>query len=266
MQVMRAPAAVGWKWVGEGFALLRRRPLALLGLTVLFFFSLIVPSILPLVGPFAPLVLMPALSVGYMQAVRTAEGGRMPSPWSLYDPLRAKRGRGARPLLMLGLIYAGLTALSLALSALADGGTLFRAATGSLESDDPALSQGGIAFSALMFLLIYTPVQMAMWYAPMFVAWHGRDPVQAMFYSLIGVWRNKAVFVVYLLGWVAVFVGLGVAVRLLGALLPPALLPMLLSPLMLVMAAAIYCSFWPSYRDVVVDGPGGGPPVLPPAA
>jgi hypothetical protein len=260
MQVTRAPAGIGWKWVGEGFALLRRRPLALLGLTVLFFFTLIVPSVLPLVGPFAPLVLMPALSVGYMQAVRTAEGGKMPSPWSLYDPLRTKRGRIARPLLVLGLIYAGLTALSLALSAVADGGTLFRMATGTIQADDPALTEGDLPFSALVFLLIYTPVQMAMWYAPLFVAWHGRDPTQAMFYSLVGVWRNRAVFVVYLLGWIAVFVGLGVAVRLLGLLLPPAVLPLLLSPLMLVMATAIYCSFWPSYRDVVRDGTENGPP------
>ncbi|HYF59350.1 MAG TPA: BPSS1780 family membrane protein [Burkholderiaceae bacterium] len=257
---MRAPAGLGWKWVGEGFALLRRRPLALLGLTVLFFFTLVLPSALPLVGPFAPLVLMPALSVGYMQAVRTAEDGRMPSPWTLYDALRARRGRGARPLLMLGLIYAGVTALALAVSAIGDGGTLFRMATGTIGSDDPALADGGLPFAAVLFLLVYTPVQMAMWYAPLFVAWHGRSPVQAMFYSLVGVWRNKAVFTVYLLGWFGVFVGVGVALRLLGPLLPGPVLPMLLSPLMLVMAAAIYCSFWPSYRDLVRDGPDAAPP------
>ena len=106
MQVMHAPARVGWRWVIEGFVLLKRNPLALLGLTVLFLFTIVIPTIVRLVGGFAPLVLTPALSVGYMQAVRTAAAGRVPAPWTLYDALRAQGGRGARPLLLLGLVDA----------------------------------------------------------------------------------------------------------------------------------------------------------------
>jgi len=78
---------------------------------VLFLFSVMLPSVLPVIGQFAPLVLTPALSVGYMQAVRTAEAGRMPSPWMLYDGLRAQKGRGERPLLLLGLIIVSSTDL-----------------------------------------------------------------------------------------------------------------------------------------------------------
>ncbi len=264
MQVMRAPARTGWRWVTEGFSLLRRHPLAMLGITVLFLFSVILPSILPVIGQFAPLVLMPALSVGYMQAVRTAAAGRMPSPWTLYDGLREQKGRGARPLLMLGAINCLLTVLALAFSSIADGGTLFRVATGTIAGDDPALGDRSLAFAAVIFLLLYTPVQMSMWYAPMFVAWHRLPPAKALFYSLVGVWRNRSAFVVYLLGWIAVALGLSVALQLVKPLLPGSLLPLLLSPLSLVMLAALYCSFWPSYRDVVRDGPEGGPPPIPP--
>ena len=264
MQVTRAPARTGWLWVAEGFSLLRRHPLAMLGITVLFLFSVMLPSVLPVIGQFAPLVLMPALSVGYMQAVRTAAAGRMPSPWTLYDGLRAGNGRGARPLLVLGLVNCLLSVLALAVASLADGGTLFRMATGTLAGDDPALQDHrGLAFAVVIFALIFTPAQMAMWYAPVFVAWHRLHPARALFYSLVGVWRNRAAFVVYLLGWVAVAIGMSVALQLLRPLLPASVMTLLLSPLSLMLLAALYCSFWPSYRDVVQDGPEGGPPPLP---
>jgi hypothetical protein len=269
MQVTRAPARAGWKWVLEGFGLLRRHPLALLGLTVLFLFTIVLPTVVPLVGGFAPLLLTPALSVGYMQAVRTAESGRMPTPWTLYDGLRARKWQGARPLLLLGLINCLLTVMVLALTMVADGGTLFRIATGAIAGDDPALGERSLVFAAVVFLLLYTPVQMAMWYAPVFVAWHRLHPVKALFYSLVGVWRNKGAFTMYMLGWFGVAVALSIVVQLAKPLLPGSLLPLLVSPLSLVMLSALYCSFWPSYRDVVSDGPDTGPALAggePPAA
>jgi hypothetical protein len=259
MQVSLASAALGWKWVTDGFGLLRRHPLALLGLTVLFLFTIIIPTVIPVIGGFAPLLLTPALSVGYMQAVRTAESGRMPTPWMLYDGFRAQGGRDARPLLLLGLINCVLTVAVLAITMLADGGTLFRIATGTINGDDPALAESGLLFAAIVFLLLYTPVQMAMWYAPMFVAWHRLQPVKALFYSLVGVWRNKRAFLVYMVGWFGVAVAISVAVQIVKLVLPANLMPLLLSPLSLVMLAALYCSFWPAYRDVVRDGPDYGP-------
>jgi hypothetical protein len=260
MQVRRVPASQGWTWVTGGFALLRRHPLALLGITVLFLFTIIVPTVLPLIGGFAPLLLTPALSVGYMQAVRTAESGRMPVPWTLYDGLRSKNPRRAGPLLVLGLINCVTTVAVLALTMVADGGTLFRLATGSIAADDPALGEGTLAYAAIVFLLLYAPVQMAMWYAPVFVAWHGLHPVRAMFYSLVGVWRNKAAFIVYMLAWFGVAVAVSIVLQLLQAVVPAGIMTLLLSPLSLVMLAALYCSFWPSYRDVVVDGPDADAP------
>lgn len=263
MQVTRAPAAIGWKWTLEGFTLLRRHPLALLGITVLFLFTIVLPTVVPVIGGFAPLLLTPALSVGYMQAVRIADGGKMPPPWTLYDGLRAQGGRGARPLLLLGVINCVLTVMVLAISMVADGGTLFRIATGAISPDDPALGERGLVFAAVVFLTLYTPVQMAMWYAPMFVAWHRLHPVKALFYSLVGVWRNKAAFTVYMLGWFAVAVAISIALQLAKPLLPGSVLPLLLSPLSLVMLAALYCSFWPTYRDVVRDGPDESLPLPP---
>jgi hypothetical protein len=253
MHVRKVQPACGWRWVVEGFRLLSMRPLAVLGMTVLFLFTLVVPTVLPVIGGFAPLLLTPGLAVGFMQAVRTVQAGRMPSPWTLYSGFTDNGGLAWRPLVILGIINAALTAAVLSLTMLADGGTLFQVASGAIDADDPALQDVSLAYAAIVFLLLYLPVQMAMWYAPIFVGWHRVPPVKALFFSLYAVWQNKAAFVVYAAGWFSVAVAVSIVLQILRAVLPPGMMPLLLSPLSLVMLGALYCSFWPSYRDVVAE-------------
>jgi hypothetical protein len=253
MQVQRVQPACGWRWVLEGFRLLGTRPLAILGLTVLFIFTVIVPTIVPVIGGFAPLLLTPGLAVGFMAAVRTVQAGRMPSPWILYSGFTDHGGHGWKPLLVLGSMNAGLTAGVLMLTMLADGGMLFRLAAGAMDPDDASLRQPSLAYSAILFILLYLPVQMAMWYAPVFVGWHKVTPGKALFFSLVAVWRNKRAFLVYILGWLVVAVALSIGVQVLRMAMPEGLMPILMSPLSLAMLGALYCSFWPSYRDVVID-------------
>jgi len=62
MHVRQVPALSGWGWVKEGFQLMARQPMALIGLTVLFVLTIVLPTILPVIGGFAPLLLTPALS------------------------------------------------------------------------------------------------------------------------------------------------------------------------------------------------------------
>jgi hypothetical protein len=251
MQVRKVEAAIGWRWVADGFRLLRAQPLSLLGMTVLMLFTLILPTALPLIGGFAPLVLTPLLAVGFMNAVRTVDAGKPAPPWLLYSAFRADAGRGWQPLVVLGVANATATVTALMVSMLADGGTLFRIATGALEPNDPSLENYNILYAAIVFLLMYAPIQMAMWYSPMFVAWHQVAPGKALFFSLIAVWRNRGAFVVYALAWFAVAIGVSIALQLLRVLIPPNLLPVVLSPLSLLMLSALYCSFWATYRDAV---------------
>ena len=264
MNIRQLPAAAGRRWVTEGFRLLRRFPIPMLALTFLYLLVLMVTTLVPLVGPFAPMLVTPTLAVGLMHAVRAADNGRMPTPQMLFAGIRDRNARAWRPLLLLGLVNVISTLLALSFASLADDGTLLKIATGQSTPDDPSLKESSLLLASLSFLLIYTPVQMAMWYAPVFVAWHRLQPVRALFYSLVGVWRNRSAFVVYLSGWLAVAVAVSIALQLLRPLLPGSLMPLLLSPLSLVMLAALYCSFWPSYRDVVEDDADAGPPPLPP--
>ena len=262
VRIATLPAAAGWRWVADGFRLLRRQPIALLAITFMNLLLLSASVLVPLVGSIAPLVLAPVLMVGLMRAVRSADQGTTPTPTMLFAGFRDDGGRRWKPLLLLGAVNALATVAALALAAVADEGTLMRLATGQIHSDDPAVSDGALVIAALVFLLTYAPVQMAMWYAPLFVAWHRTPVAQALFYSLVGVWRNRRAFVVYAIGWFGIALAGSLLVRVLQMALgsSPFLLSMLLSPLSLLLITAVYCSFWSSYRDPVSGAGSAGPP------
>ena len=253
MKIDLLRAATGLRWVREGFRLLRRQPMALLALTFLYLLVLMATTIVPIVGPFAPMLVTPLLSVGMMHAVRAVDRGQAPGPRLLFEGVRDDAGRAWRRLLLLGVVNAAATLLALAAASLADDGLLLQLATGQTPPDDPSLDQGTVAFAFLMFLLVYTPTQMALWYAPVFVAWHGIAPAKALFFSLAATWRNRAAFIVFMAGWFAVALVASFLIYQLRMLLgsAPLLMSMVLSPLSLVLLSALYSSFWPTYRDAV---------------
>ena len=100
---------------------------------------------------------------------------------------------------------------------------------------------------------LYAPVQLPLWYAPMFVAWHRLPPGKAMFFSVVAVLRNKGAFLQYVAAWAALALAasLCVQVLLLAFGMSPLLVLFVFLPLSLVMPTAVYCSFWPTYRDAV---------------
>ena len=67
----------------------------------------------------------------------------------------------------------------------------------------------------------------------------------------MAVWRNKGAFFCYGAGWFAVAAGLSIGARTLAALLPGGLGAVLLVAMSVLLLAALYCSFWPTYRDTV---------------
>ena len=249
------PASIGWRWVIEGFRLLRRQPLALLAMTFMFLMLLILSTLVPALGGVMPLLLTPLLSFGLMGAFRMVDRGQLPRPGQLLAGVREARGMACKPLLLLGVFNALATVAALTLTTAIDGGTLMRVVTGTIEPGDPGLRDGALAAAALLFALAYTPIQMALWYAPLFVSWHGLGLAQSLFFSLVAVWRNRGAFLALALGWVAVAGAVSLAVQPLGGLLgaSPVLASFVLSPLSLAMVTALYGSIWASYRDPIRD-------------
>lgn len=260
MQVDRIPPRAGWRWMAHGFRLLRREPLAMVATAAGFMLTLAIAGQVPLIGPLAIPVLIPLLTVGFIQAARTVDEGGRPHPLALFEGFRARSRGRLKPLLVLGVINAVLSACAMGIALIADGGTLFRAMTGTMDPSDPSMRDGAMAWAMIIFVLLSMPIQMLMWYSPLFVAWNGRRPFEAVFFSLVACWRNRAAFVVYGASWVLVLLAATLVAQLLRSVLPGDLVGLLLvpgspfSPVTLLLIAALYGSIWPSYRDAVYDG------------
>jgi hypothetical protein len=251
MQVRRVPALAGWRWVTEGFAILAASPMPLIASGILMLFTLLVLSAPPVLGTFLPLVLSPALSFGYLQAIRRAQEGKAAAPWTLFSGLRPQAGATMRSLLIIGVINAAATALALMVTAAVDDGQWLRMLTSAQEQTSPVAAPADTIYAALIFIVLYAPLQVALWYAPLFAGLHRTPPVKALVFSAFAVWRNKGAFLMYFAGWFAVAVGLSVLIQVLVALVPADYSALILAPAFLLLMAALYCSFWPTYRDTI---------------
>jgi hypothetical protein len=252
MQVRRLPARAGWRWVTEGFAILAASPMPLIASGILMIFTLLALSIPPVLGQFLPLILSPALSFGYLQAIRRTQEGKPPAPWTVFSGLRPQPDSPMRALLAIGLVNATATGLAILATAPVDGGQWLRMLTSTApQASDPQVPTVDTVYAAFVFLALYTPLQLALWYAPLFAGLHRTSALQSLFYSIVAVWRNKGAFLTYFAGWFVVAVGIAVLIQILAAILPAGLRTLVLAPAFLLMMAALYCSFWPSYRDAI---------------
>jgi hypothetical protein len=252
MQVRRLPALAGWRWVTEGFAILAASPMPLIASGILVIFTLLAVSIPPVLGQFLPLVLSPALSFGYLQAIRQAQAGKPPAPWTVFSGLRPRPDGPLRALLTIGLFNATATALAILATAPVDEGQWMRMLIGPAQQPSaPQEPTGDTVYAAIVFLALYTPLQLALWYAPLFAGLHRTTALQSLFFSIVAVWRNKGAFLTYFASWFVVAVGIAVLIQILAAILPAGLRTLVLAPAFLLMMAALYCSFWPSYRDAI---------------
>ena len=73
MKLNVVPAKTGSLWVRQGIRIFWKQPLALSGLFFMFMASMSIMSIVPVVGGFLALVLLPAASLGFMAATREVE-------------------------------------------------------------------------------------------------------------------------------------------------------------------------------------------------
>jgi hypothetical protein len=125
--------------------------------------------------------------------------------------------------------------------------------TGQVTPNDPRAAQAPLGWAALVFLVIYLPVQLATWYAPMFIAWDNIPLTKSMFFSIAAILRNKAAFLVYAAGWFLVALAGMLILRIIQGLIgsSPMMMTLVLYPVWLGALAAVYCSFWVTYRDAV---------------
>jgi hypothetical protein len=205
---------------------------------------------------------LPLVTLGFMLTTQQVLQGRPPSLQVFVQPLRGD-ARRRRTLWQLGAIYAVVMAVVIGGFALIVGNDVAMPTPPPSGSNAPPPSldprlQNGLLWIAGMTVLLSVPF----WYAPALVHWGGHSAGQALFSSVVAVWRNKGAFVVYVLAntgaVVLVALAASLLVGLLGVASQQAALA-LLAPIAFVMMAVFYASLYFTYADCF------GPPEEPTA-
>jgi hypothetical protein len=258
MKLRIVPASTGLAWVKLGALTFFRQPLAMTGLFFMFMATVSVLSIIPMFGTAISMVLVPAATLGLMAATREASHGRFPMPVTLVTAFRSGASR-ARPMLVLGGMYAGALLVVVAVASLVGG------ATPPLETPEGASASPEMAVEAIfnnpgfwLGLVMYLPTVMAFWHAPALVHWHGVSPVKSLFFSFMACWSNRGAMFLYMIGWGGVMIALVLVMGLLATVLGGTqALGFVIYPAALFIASMFHTSIFFTFRDsfVVEDDP-----------
>nr|MBF0684617.1 hypothetical protein [Pseudomonas sp.] len=213
---------------------------------------LLVASMMVPIGPALFVTLMPAVTVMTLNACRSIEQGIVVQPLRLWR-LLGEPGM-ARKLLGMGALYMGTVLVAGFLAFLPFMADLAAATEQVTETTgmDPLLD--AMRTPMMIFGALYLLIAALFWHAPVLVAWHQLSLRKALFFSGVACWRNKGAFVVYGLVWGSLVLAVEVLAALLqGAGLPPTLVGLIQMPLSFVLAAGLYCSFYPTYTYVFGD-------------
>jgi len=251
MQAVALNALSGWRWVCDGWALFRTQPLAFFSWAMFISLLLMVASITPPIGPILFVILMPAVTVVTLSAGRHAAEGHKMLLGMWLEPL--KPNGVLKKLLGMGALYL-VTCLLLGLIAFMPFAADVTEALKSLtDANNLAPLLTAVRTPMIIFAVFYMLMAAIFWYAPVLVAWHQISILRALFFSGIACWRNKWVFLIYGLSWLAVFLAIDSALSLLVWIgLPNTIAATVQVPINIVGGAALYCSFYPSYASVFI--------------
>jgi len=259
LHLQTVPARQGLAWIRHGFAVYKRRPLAMSSLcSFVFMLMLVLPQLLPPLGVILAL-LPPLLSLGFMLATHEVLQGRAPKLGVFLAPLRLTVQR-RRSQMWMCLLFAVLQfGIGLLASSLFGDSVerLVNARTAPTPNDaavlaavsDPRLLQGFLVWSILQTL-----VAIPFWQAPALVHWSGQGAPQALFSSTLALWRNRAAFTVYGLGWAAAFLAISLVLLPVAALLGPQLGVAFLALAMISLATTFNSSLYFSFVDCFLSG------------
>ena len=239
-------AGRGAAWWSEGWRLFKPAVGVWILIVVIGFGIQLVLAFIPVLGGIASQLLFPVLMGGLMLGCRAIDRGE---PLTIAH-LFAGFGPRAGSLLIVALIYlAAAIAIFLLIIALLFvffGAALLSHlwdAQGSMSSPE---AWGGVALvflvACLLFLLLYLPLVMALWFAPALVVLQGMEPWQAMKLSFAGCIKNIVPFLIYGVVWI----GLAIV----------ATIPLLLG--WLVLGPVTIASIYASYCDIFEQPAGAG--------
>lgn len=250
MHLNQLSAGHGWVWVKQGLRVFFKQPLAMAGLFFMFMMGISLLAVIPLVGTFLAVALVPAGTLGLMAASREADAGRFPMPVTLLTAFREGSER-SKAMWLLGGLYAAVLLVVMLVSSLLLPTEALQALQGD-QVDPEKVRETLMGPGLLAVALLYVPMLAAFWHAPPLVHWHGVAPVKALFFSWLACWRNKGALLVFGLGWLGIFLLAGLLTSLVAGLLGPQVLAIVTYPMVLLLAGMFHASLYFTFRDSFV--------------
>ena len=249
MKLNVVPAKQGLVWVKLGIKTFWRQPLAFTGLFFLFMAWVSLLSMVPVLGAFMALLILPAATLGLMVGTEQATAGKFPMPTVLLIAFRAGQQR-LKAMLVLGGLYALSFLAVMALTTLLDGGSFAKVYLANAPLTPEVVEAADFQMAIWLSTLLYIPMSMMFWHAPALVHWYGIPPVKSMFFSAVACWRNLGAFAVYLMAWAGVFVACAAIILTISSALGGSeLTAAVLMPGALLMSAMFFTSVYFSVKD-----------------
>lgn len=248
MKLNLVPASAGFGWAVLGIKTFFRQPLALGGLFLMFLGLLAVISLLPYVGAALALGVLPAATLGLMEASRLAAQGQFPMPSVLLVALRSAPER-RKQMAWLGGLYAAGFLLIMAATALADGGQFASLYLLGGEITPELMQDADFQLASWLSLLLYLPLSLMFWHAPALTHWHGLGALQSLFYSFLACLKNFWALSFFGLIWIFLMLALLILITVFAALLGnPKIVTLALVPMTLAVLALFFCSLYFTYQ------------------
>ena len=257
LKLQDVPANQGWRWVRQGLRETWRHPMGYASLFVVFLPLAELLGQIPIAGPLLWMMGVPLISLAYMMATLRSLREHPPRLGVYLVPWRLPVAR-RRDLFVLCASYAVVTAVSLALCDLIDGGHLADAMgklqqaqlAGDTATMETLASDGTLLWGSLVRAGVFGLISLPYWHAPALVVWGQQGVAQSLFSSLLAVWRARGAFLLYGAGWFGVSSLVALCVSLLAAVLGGGLLgAMLVVPAMLLLTSAFYVSLYFTFQD-----------------
>jgi hypothetical protein len=244
----------GLFWLRRGLRTFFRRPGGFVGLYLFVMACLIVSMMLPPAVALVAITLLPLLSLGFMLATEDVQNDLPLRPTVFWAPL-AMGPAARRSLLAIGFVYLAASLGLMYFADFIDGGearrwmeTLMTPRTDGKMPELPPLS--GIGTAVLMLKTFgMALVSIPLWHAPALVHWGRQGAPQAMFSSVVSIWRTRAAFSVFVLGWFAVFFLFTAIASIGGAIFGAVAMSLVAMTGLVALTAAFYVSNWFCFVD-----------------
>jgi hypothetical protein len=257
LSLQRVDASRGGDWWRQAWRVFRQRPFGFTSVFAAFATAALLLQAVPLVGTVVMLVALPLLSLGYMIATESHVRGNPTHPLQVtLAMLKSSQRRNA--LMVLSGLYAVCMLVVLLLSDWVDAGMfqqmvqlMSRPRTEANQAEMVAVASSAAFNNGLLLRfggagLLSIPF----WHAPALVWWGGHGAMQALFSSAIGIWRTKGAFALYLLMFMALILGAGVAVgTVLSMVGLGSMMGMIATAMGLMFTVLFYVSLWFGFDD-----------------